>query len=117
MYTVTTLLGKRDEPALTVCARHMAERLVQAGCSRWKSHPTCIPLMSREAPRHTLRIFIDEKAMDMFMRRFKQQGQVQTQMNNVHACRPLLLCLGLKEHTLNAMREIIKQVLEHPVWR
>ncbi|EIE20140.1 hypothetical protein COCSUDRAFT_30781 [Coccomyxa subellipsoidea C-169] len=62
-FTVDTLLGKRDEPALAVCARHMAESIVQAGCSR-----------------------------------------------------PLLLCLGLKQHSLDTMRAIIKEVVAHPVW-
>ncbi|KAK9901267.1 hypothetical protein WJX75_003280 [Coccomyxa subellipsoidea] len=62
-FTVDTVLGKRDEPALIVCARHMAESIVQAGCSR-----------------------------------------------------PLLLCLGLKQHSLDTMRAIIKEVMTHPVW-
>ena len=33
-FTVDTVLGKRDEPALIVCARHIAVSIVQAGCSR-----------------------------------------------------------------------------------
>lgn len=33
-FTVDTLLGRRDEASLMVCARHMAEKLSDAGCSR-----------------------------------------------------------------------------------
>ena len=33
-FAVDTLLGRRDDPALTVCARHMAEKLLDAGCTR-----------------------------------------------------------------------------------
>ncbi|BDA45389.1 probable proteasome assembly chaperone 3 [Coccomyxa sp. Obi] len=62
-FTVDTLLGKRDEPALIVCARHMAESIMTVGCNR-----------------------------------------------------PLLLCLGLKQHSFDSMRTIIKEVLAHPVW-
>ena len=46
-YTVSTLLGKRDEPALTVCARHLAQSMADAGCTRsacqcCPHHPTQI---------------------------------------------------------------------------
>ena len=30
--------------------------------------------------------------------------------------RPLLLCLGLWDHSLDAMRSIIREVMAHPVW-
>ena len=33
-FALDTLLGRRDDPALTVCARHMAEKLLDAGCTR-----------------------------------------------------------------------------------
>ena len=33
-FAVDTLLGRRDDSALTVCARHMAEKLLDAGCTR-----------------------------------------------------------------------------------
>ena len=33
-WEVATLLGKRDEPALTVCARHLAQSLSEAGCTQ-----------------------------------------------------------------------------------
>ncbi|CAL8471013.1 g10555 [Coccomyxa elongata] len=62
-FTVDTLLGKRDEPALIVCARHMAESIMTAGCNR-----------------------------------------------------PVLVCLGLKQLSFDAMRAIIKEVMAHPVW-
>ena len=33
-FAVDTLLGRRDDSALTVCARHMAEKLLDVGCTR-----------------------------------------------------------------------------------
>lgn len=30
--------------------------------------------------------------------------------------RPLLLCVGLRDHSLDAMRSIIQEVLAHPLW-
>lgn len=30
--------------------------------------------------------------------------------------RPVLVCLGLKEHSFDAMRAVIKEVMAHPVW-
>lgn len=43
-YTVSTLLGKRDEPALTVCARHLAQSMADAGCTRLAA---CFPRHDR----------------------------------------------------------------------
>ena len=37
-FTVETLMGRRDEPSLTVCARAMVEKLLNAGCSRLCFH-------------------------------------------------------------------------------
>ena len=39
-FTVETLLGRRDESSLAVCARAMAEKLLDAGCLRY-----CLPGM------------------------------------------------------------------------
>ena len=37
-------------------------------------------------------------------------------LGNAILCRPLLLCVGLREHSLDAMRIIIGEVLAHPLW-
>uniref|UniRef100_A0A6T5UGU5 Uncharacterized protein n=1 Tax=Polyblepharides amylifera TaxID=1486889 RepID=A0A6T5UGU5_9CHLO len=62
-YTVSSLLGRRDEPLLEICARRMMELLTDSGCRR-----------------------------------------------------PLLLTLGLKNHSMGTMKSIIVLVLKHPVW-
>ena len=41
-FALDTLLGRRDDPALTVCARHMAEKLLDAGCTR-QARPSFCP--------------------------------------------------------------------------
>ena len=32
------------------------------------------------------------------------------------ASRPLLVCIGLNAHTANGVREIMAEILAHPVW-
>jgi len=38
------------------------------------------------------------------------------QLAVARARRPLLLCLGLREHSLAAVRGLVEAVLAHPVW-
>lgn len=42
-FTVEKLLGRRDETTLTICARALSEKLLDAGCSRYHK-PTGQPL-------------------------------------------------------------------------
>lgn len=48
-FSVTVLLGRREEPALMLCARGLVERLAEQGCQRWVATrtaqllPACLP--------------------------------------------------------------------------
>jgi proteasome assembly chaperone 3 len=33
-FSVNTLMGKRDEPVLELCARRVAEQMLDAGCTK-----------------------------------------------------------------------------------
>eukprot|EP00271_Cylindrocystis_brebissonii_P017182 TRINITY_DN4358_c0_g1_i1.p1 TRINITY_DN4358_c0_g1~~TRINITY_DN4358_c0_g1_i1.p1 ORF type:complete len:121 (-),score=20.96 TRINITY_DN4358_c0_g1_i1:347-709(-) len=53
-FNVTTLMGKRDEPLLGACARHLAELISQTGCSR----PLLLSLGLRSPSQETLKSII-----------------------------------------------------------
>jgi len=62
-YSTSVLMGKRDEPLLTICARRIMEAAGQAGCMR-----------------------------------------------------PMIICLGLRSHTPDALREVCTAVGEDNLW-
>ncbi|KAK9812975.1 hypothetical protein WJX72_006754 [[Myrmecia] bisecta] len=63
-FSIVVLLGKRDEPLLTLCTRRLAEGVAAAAGNR----------------------------------------------------RALVVGLALKEHSMEAVREVVQQFMAHPVW-
>ncbi len=131
---VVTVVGRRDEPLLTIAARQLAQAASEAGCDLCA--PTKMATALRAAPCkccgqdvtqevsgvvlllgatllvHLVRRYVRCKGLSLkpplVTRRALQQHYLLR--------RPLLVCIGMKQHSNAGVRSVISQMLEHPVW-
>ena len=138
---VVTVVGRRDEPLLTIAARQLAQAAGEAGCDLCApSHVVCKPerpalLSFRRLPysmpcSHGVNaepmpvtpcvpraIMSEQHCATMGTSYCEHHGGLEVDSNcMLWRCRPLLVCIGMKQHSDAGIRNVIQQMLEHPVW-